>query len=201
MYNPQSPEDAWEWVELCNATGQAVDLAGWVMDDDNGTAVLAPNIPAGTVPALGCAVLYNGEDLSYTEFAMAWPEVTTLVAVNPWSAGSLNNGGDTIGLWSSFGDYAGDHETHNNVLLGLSYDDSDPWPADDGAASIQLVGGGLDPSDGANWALSALGDAFGSLQSQTYGSNTGQDVGRPGRCATPVFRDGFESGTTDAWSS
>ena len=93
---------------------------------------------------------------------------------------ALNNGGDTIGLWSSFADYDGDHETHANVVEGVTYDDSGDWPADDGAASIYLTNLAGDVNDGNNWALSVagvstpVGDAF---QSSATASNTGMDVG------------------------
>ena len=201
MYNPESPEDAWEWIEIANLTDTAVDLAGWVLDDNNGTAVVTANILTGTVPPGGCAVLFNAEDLSSSEFAAAWPEVHSLIPVFPWAAGGLNNGGDAIGLWASFGDYEGDHEDHDHVALGLTYDDTHPWPGDDGAASIQLLRTDLDPTDGANWALSAEGDALGSRRSTATATNNGLDVGRPGVVRGALFADGFEGGHAGAWSA
>lgn len=182
MYNPNSPEADWEWIELYNPLLADHDLSGYVIDDINSLAHVAANIASGVVPAGGSAILYNADAITLGEFEAAWGSGINLIPVTDWSAMALNNGGDTIGLWSSFADYDGDHETHANVVEGVTYDDSGDWPADDGAASIYLTNLAGDVNDGNNWALSVagvstpVGDAF---QSSATASNTGMDVGSP----------------------
>ena len=182
MYNPSSPEADWEWIELYNPLLADHDLSGYVIDDINSLAHAAANIASGVVPAGGSAILYNADAITMGEFESAWGTGINLIPVTSWSAMGLNNTGDTIGLWSSFADYNGDHETHANVVEGVTYDDSGDWPADDGAASIYLTNLAGDVNNGSNWALSVagvstpVGDAF---QSSATTSNTGGDVGSP----------------------
>ncbi|MEZ6116854.1 MAG: hypothetical protein R3C28_09815 [Pirellulaceae bacterium] len=69
----------------------------------------------------------------------------------------LNNGGDTIGLWSNFDAYSTADRSNGDfasAVVSLTYDDAadDGWPADDGAASISLVSLDANPALGASWA-------------------------------------------------
>ena len=183
MYNPASSEDAWEYVEVHNPGATPVDLSGWVMDDSNSNAHSAANIASGVIPAGQSAVLYNADDITDAEFTAAWGPNINLIAVTGWSKLALNNGGDTVGLWSSFSDYSGDHQTHANAHTTVAYDDSGAWPSDDGSASIYLTDLTADPADGANWALSAVGTPtpLGTgRQSTAAGGNSGNDIGSPG---------------------
>jgi len=176
-YNPSSPEPAWEWIEIHNAGADPLDLAGFVLDDGAGSDLGAANVAGAVVPPGEVAVLYNAS-LAEASFASAWGAGLRLVAVSSWP--SLNNGGDTIGLWPSLGAYAGDRPSNANALFSLTYDDSDPWPADDGAASIALKDAALAFGDGASWVLSVAGVSGGLL-------STMGDVGSPG------FVEGRES--------
>ena len=172
MFNPASPEDDWEWVELFNNGDSAIDLAGFVIDDNNSTPTAIANIVAGTIGASSTAVLYNADDLSAAQFTAAWGEVGTLIGISGWSVFSLNNGGDTIGLWESFADYDGDHATHAHAFLSLAYDGS----LDDDNASIYLT----DLDDPDSFSLSVLG-LDGAIVSQINGTtNVGGEVGSPG---------------------
>lgn len=159
LYNPSSAEDDWEWVEIQNFGDEAVDLSGWVLDDANSVFHDAATIASGVVEAGETAVLYNADDLSADAFAEAWGARLNLVALTDWGANALNNGGDTVALWSSFADYDGDQATFANAVDRVDYDDSGDWPADDGAASIYLTDLSADNNDGTNWALSAAGEA------------------------------------------
>jgi|GEM_PF-116254 len=186
MYNPASPEDAWEWVEIFNFGDAAVDLAGFVLDDGNNSFHASANILEGVVEAGETAVLFNADDISAETFADAWGDGLNLVAVSDWGANGLNNGGDTVALWSSFADYSGDETTFANAVDIVVYDDSDPFPADDGAASIFLTDLTADNDDGANWALSSVGGAtptgVGRQSDAGEGedANSGADIGSPG---------------------
>lgn len=184
MYDPASAEPDWEWIEIYNGGSETVDLAGFVLDDGNVNAHGAANIAAGSIAAGGTAVLYNADAVTAGDFTAAWGAGLNLVAVTGWSELPLNNDGDRIGLWSSFADYAGDHQVHANAIVSLVYDDLGPWPAPDDAGSIFLTDLAADPADGANWALSTLGapspHGGTAAQSAAAGGNSGNDAGTPG---------------------
>ena len=181
MYNPASAEDDWEWVEIVNLGDEAVDLAGWVIDDGNNTFHAAANIAAGVIEAGGSAVLFNADDVSAEDFAAAWGGGLNLVAITNWSALALNNGGDIVGLWSSFAEYQGDETTFANVIDVVDYNPI--GNLDDGAGSIFLTDLAADNNDTSNWALSTAGGetpvGTGRL-SEAEGGNSGSDVGSPG---------------------
>ena len=189
MYNPASAEDDWEWVEVYNAGSSEVDLTGFVIDDVNSTAHPGSNIAGGTVAAGGTAVLYNADDLSAVDVEAAWGTGIPLVPVSNWGAMALNNGGDSVAIWSDFSSYVGDNTMQANAIARVPYDDSSPWPADDGASSIFLTDLGADPTNGAAWALSLDGlttPAGGAAYTSTDGGgNSGSDVGSPGGTLTP----------------
>ncbi|MEI2420151.1 lamin tail domain-containing protein, partial [Arthrospira platensis SPKY2] len=139
--------------ELFNTGDTVVDLTGWVLDDNNNQAYTSANIAGGSVPAGGTAILFNSS-LAAEDFAAVWGEGINLVPVSGWTRLSLNNGGDTIGLWASFDDYAGDHQSHARAVLSLAYAASAPWPRNADGVSIYLTDLAADPANGANWALS-----------------------------------------------
>ena len=180
MYDPASTLDGdWEWVELHNPGVSAVNLAGYVIDDINAPAHAGSNIAGGSIPAGGFAVLYDADSLSAATFTATWGPGINLVPVTGWGTMGLNNTGDTVGLWNSFASYNGDNQTHANVIAGVAYDDSSPWPSNDGVASIYLTNVAADPSNGANWALSVSGVA-GAYTSNPAGVNLAVNVGSPG---------------------
>lgn len=185
MYDPASAEDDWEWIEIYNAGPGAVDLAGFVIDDNNGVAHTAANIAAGSIPAGVSAILYNADDITAADFMAAWGNVT-LIAVTDWSAMALNNGGDTLGIWESFADYSGDHQTQLNTIEQVVYDDANGWPNNDGAGSIFLNDLSADNNVGINWTLSTDGAStplFNTYTSNAAGGNSGNDIGSPGLMA------------------
>lgn len=179
MFNPASSENDWEWIELYNAGNTTVDLSGFVIDDKNGTAHPAANVATGSLAPSEIAVLFNADDISAEDFAMAWGDDIYLVAVTNWSAMGLNNSTDTIGLWQNYEDYDGDHETHAKVLISTSYPD-----IDNNAGSVFLE----NLEDQNNYKLSEPGlkDALGgtAFSSLALAGNSGMDVGSPGSSAT-----------------
>lgn len=184
MFDPDSPEHDWEWIEIYNGGSEMIDLSGFVLDDNNMLAVSAANIASGTIAAGETAVLYNADAITEADFIAAWGAGINLIAVSEWDDIQLNNTGDTIGLWSSFADYSGDHIAHGNAFFDLTYTAVGPWPVPDAAASIFLVDLDADPSDGSNWSLSAVGLASphggSGYRSAAAAGNTGADVGSPG---------------------
>lgn len=188
MYNPLSSEDDWEWIEVYNAGATAVDLAGFVIDDNNGAAHSSANIAGGIIAAGASAVFFNADDITETDFAAAWGDVA-LIPVTNWGAMTLNNGGDTIAIWESFAAYTGDHQTQLNAIEQVAYDDSNGWPSDNNAGSIYLTDLTADNTDGANWALSTDGAStplFTAYTSNAAAGNSGADVGSPGVPASSI---------------
>ena len=188
MYNPASAEDDWEWVEVANTSSEAIDLSGYVIDDANSTRHSEANIASGTVAAGGTAVLYNADDISAADFEAAWGTGINLIAVTNWDTMGLNNGGDRVTIWDEFNDYIEDDVTDPFLqVVTVNYDDSSPFPADNGAASIFLTDLSADANDGTNWALSSIGTATPANtgeQSVAAGGNSGADIGSPGGDAT-----------------
>ena len=182
-----SPERPWEWIEIYNTTGSTIDLAGYVVDDINGSAHSTANIAAGTIAAGEAAILFNGDETLLADFQTAWGASLNLIAVENWGAMTLNNGGDTIGLWDSFASYDGDHETHANAIISQVYDEGAGFPTLSQGPSISLGGLDLDPTLGENWDNAVLGDAVGSFNAAevsggggTIAFHPGGDVGSPG---------------------
>jgi hypothetical protein len=83
MYDPNSPEDDWEWVEIYNQSGSAIDFSAtpWVIDDINGSSHGSANITSGTIGAGSAAVLYNADDILSADFEAAWGTGINLIPV------------------------------------------------------------------------------------------------------------------------
>jgi predicted extracellular nuclease len=188
MYDPNSAEDNWEWIEIYNAGSSPVDLAGFVVDDVNSTAHASANISGGTLAAGEQGILFNADDVTASDFAEAWGNVN-LIPVTNWFAMALNNGGDQVSLWKSFADYSGDNTTHANALDTVNYASANfPDPV---GASIYLTDLSADNNVGSNWATSTDGGTtplFTGYTSAAAGGNIGTDIGSPG---TPVIAAGI----------
>ncbi|TAF34450.1 MAG: ExeM/NucH family extracellular endonuclease [Cytophagales bacterium] len=194
MYNCNSPEptNQWEWVEIYNAGATAVNLSGFVFDDDEGAPLAAANIASGSIPAGQTAVLYNADALAAADFSAAWGSGINLVAVTNWP--SLSNNDDVIALWQSIGSYGA--RVFANAIDQVSYDGVSPWPIPNNASSIYLnVAPTTAANDiAANWTLSVLPSStvccFATYQSTATTTpaahpNSGGDFGSPGPFNTP----------------
>jgi predicted extracellular nuclease len=186
MYDPNSTEDNWEWIEIYNAGNSSADLSGFVVDDNNSVAHASANIASGTLDAGEQAVLYNVDDVSAADFQAAWGTVN-LIPVTNWAAMSLNNAGDQLSLWDSFSDYSGDNITHANAIDTVTFNSGAGFP-DPVGPSIYLTDLEADNNIGSNWATSTVGGAtplFNGYQSLAAGGNAGTDVGSPGTPEEP----------------
>ncbi|MFK7813305.1 MAG: HYR domain-containing protein, partial [Maribacter sp.] len=185
MYNPSNSDSAWEWVEVYNAGEQTIDLSGYVIDDNSGAPYNEANIPSGSIISGQSAILFNASAISEIDFRNVWGTVN-LIPVTRWS--SLNNGGDTIGIWNSFETYSGDNSSQENVIEQVAYAaDGEIWPEDDGSASIYLTDLELDNNLGSSWLLSTVGAVtpiFKAYTSNVFESFDGEDVASPGLSST-----------------
>jgi hypothetical protein len=207
MYNPRSTvgasaEGAFEWVEILNNTGAAINFAATphVLDDADGMALTAYNIDSGSVAHGARAVLFNGSLLTADELKAAWePAAGTsinFIEVSNWSG--LDNGSESIGLWSNLAAYTSEHTfaptLWNTAKAVVSYSNSTSqgWPADDGNGSIYLNNLGANAALGSSWTLSGgPNDIAGSFHPAAIlrTDHPGDDIGSPGTVpgATPLL--------------
>lgn len=186
MYDSDSPQPEWEWIEVVNQTGAAIDFGTYVIDDINSVAQAGANI-TGSLGDGEIGIFYNS-DLDPNDFVTAWGvDPNSLLAVDGWGNMQLNNGGDTIGIWDSEAAYTtvnpdpnGDpeHETHANALVSFDYG---VLSADGDGESIHLIGS--DPSLDENWTPASTLDPVSFAASLVPGSivfHPGGDEGSPG---------------------
>ncbi len=184
MYDPNSNDNLWEWVEVFNNGSTVIDMSGFVFDDDDGTVLGAPNISSGSIAPGTSAILYdlgNSPMLSITEFEAAWGSGLNLIAVeNNWP--TMANGGDRIGLWN-FVAYNG--RDFSGSIDEVTYDDGPVFPDNNNAASIYLTDLTLDNGLATSWALSVdgaitpVGSAIVSSATTAGSNNSGGDIGSP----------------------
>lgn len=199
MYNPRSSQGSneWEWVEVINNTGAAIDFSttNGVIDDLGGNRLTEANITSGTIANGAQAILFNGSVTNIAEMQTAWGGSLNFIPVADWQ--SLNNGGDTFGIWTDVAQYlaetndAGDmmdEPTFANAAASLAYDDSvsGGWPLDNGDSSIFLsdLGGananGLTP-DPSLWQLAGVdSEDFQDFLSFNASAVEGLEIFHPG---------------------
>lgn len=209
MYDPASPEPAWEWIEVHNNTGARIDfsLANAVLDDDDDAHLAAPNLTTGTIDQGGTAVLFNAAANSLADMRAAWGETVNFIPVSTWT--DLANGGDLVAIWPSLAAYnaaalpgtTSPRRTTDGSIAAVQYDDNDMlgWPNNDGSHSIELVSGDANPAEPTNWQLSI---GVPPLQvTATLPDHPGGDVGSPGTVPgtmAGVLGDYNDSGSVDA---
>ncbi len=189
MYNPASDETApgvGEWIEIVNTGSAAVDISGWLFDDEDATNWSA--IPSGNIlNPYQAAVVFDTDFTTAATFRSEWsvPSSSLVIGVS-W--GSLSNspgpGNEVIQLLSNLG-------VQMDVV---NYDDASPWPGPADGPSIYLKNLNADNSNGANWARSTVGvDGAVSPSGPTFAT---ADVGSPGRFFLPS--DYNNNGVVDA---
>lgn len=184
MYNPASPEDDWEWIEIHNNTGSTIDFAEtpYTLDDDDSGPISEANITAGSIGNGETAVLFN-DDISVQNAADALTNASNLIPVSSWPG--LSNSRDAIGIWSSFDDYLADeaNTVFDNADATVAYTDDPDFPADNGSSSIYLDSLSSDPTDGFSWFLADPGDGISYNHAAAIGAvedHPGGDEGSPG---------------------
>lgn len=177
MFDPASPDDDWEWIELYNNSASSISLAGYTLDDVANPVVTSPNIAGGNIAAGGLGILFNADDVTAADFAAAWGSGLNLIPVTNWSRLTLNNTGDTITLKNTFG----------LTVLTQDFMQSSGFPNPPEGASLSLKDLSLNPATGSNWAVSASDDSLGSFAATLVSGgeggiplHLGGDVGSPG---------------------
>jgi hypothetical protein len=190
MYNPRSDEPEWEWIEVFNNTGTAIDFAStpYVFDDDDDASYTEANITFGAINNGEVGVLYNAAANTLQNLQDAWGDDINFIAVSRWT--DMANGGDTIALWDSLGDYQAEQQSNmmprrtiTNAIAAVVYDDNPGggWPSNDGNGSIFLADLSSDPTIPESWLLSDDSNSRGpQAVEQTVVDHPGGDIGSPG---------------------
>jgi len=194
MYNPNSNEgwppdpndpddkgepDKVEWVELYNTGGEAVDISGWALADEDGQTTAVRD---GAVIEPGVAVVIVPVQTSAAAFHAAWGGTFAVYPVAQW--------GDDGGLYNLANGPSPDNEILRLIdadgvtVDEVNYDDEGDWPSDrpDGS-SIYLPANMLDAElndRGENWRLSETG-TDGVKKNKPTRIFNGVDIGSPGR--------------------
>jgi hypothetical protein len=221
MFAPRSPlatvgftEPDFEWMEIYNNTGAAINFAQnpHVFDDDDGNNLTAANLNSGTLAAGAIGILFNDEQITLDNMRTMWGAAFSYIPVSSWP--SLNNsGGDTIAIWDSYSDYNTEPvidsgRTHQNAIAAVTYNTvaGQGWPTVNNQSSIWLSNLSGDPNIGTNWKRAgAAGDTL-SRQALPFFAETidheGGDVGSPGYAPDSVAintpGDYNDNGTMDA---
>ncbi len=135
MYNPPGGS-LYEYIELQNTGGAAVDLSGLYFDG------LTFMFKEGTSLAAG-ARLVLGSDTDTNAWKAFYPGVTPA----GWFNGNLNNAGERLSLYDRLG----------RLITSVDYKDGGGWPAaaDGGGKSLELLDPNGNPDEPANWQASA----------------------------------------------
>jgi len=135
-YNPpESGTDSLEYIELYNETDATIDLAGYIIADNNADTISSGSVGGGEYVILAINPAAIQEILGVSSIGIE--RIAT------------NNGGETITISSPTGD----------VIDEVTYDDEGDWPSfDDGAdgagATIEVCDLTADNNDGSNWGVS-----------------------------------------------
>jgi Lamin Tail Domain len=206
MPSPAGTDRRWEWIEVRNTTDSAVNLDGWVFDDDDDPHLATANIDQTfgntIVPSRGVAVLYAGDELDFTSqrFQDAWPNEITLIPLNGLT--SLTPA-DTIGLWASREAYLADaiamatsspRRVFDHAVTSLAYTEENGFPTASTGHSIAWNGEGS-AADGARWVqseeqmLGAVVSAETTIASAAI--NSASDLGNPGNVPVGLAATGL----------
>ncbi len=198
MFAPKSPQvtvgyssDDFEWVEILNGRPTPIDFAStnFVLDDASGSELQSANVKEGVLAAGAVGVLFNGDKISATQMEAMWG-AGNYFPVERWPA--LNNTGpETIGIWSSIGDYEADNpadvpRTFASADEAVTYhtQNSQGWPTTSVGNSIWLKSLSGDPNDGANWSrANAVDDTVSHNALPIFElavDHPGGDIGSPG---------------------
>ena len=190
MYNPDSTEGGsnplpdgtqpitrCEWVEVTNVGDEAVDLAGWTLQDRNGSTL---PLPSGATLEPGAVAVLAPDTITPGDFAEAWGEGVTVWTVGQWEDGGLRNlaNNPKSGEELKLVDAEGASVDEVNYLSGGDW----PFVASPDGRSIYLKADAMTSTDNdtpGSWSASKAGEAGAKAATQTTIFD-GQDIGSPG---------------------
>ena len=179
MYNPDSYEggigkdaelNQTEWVEVYNAGKEAVSLAGYYLQDEDGKT---SGLPDSVTIEPGQAIVLIPSTQSVADFQKAWGKGFDIYPLEGWT-GNKDSLSNLANSPSSSNEILALCNAKDEVIDEVNYDDEGDWPSDspDGP-SISL-----NPD-----ALDAKGKHGGKHAEETD-EYSKEDVGSPGKVAT-----------------
>jgi len=148
-YNPAADFNSGDWIELYNASDQAVDISGWYFSDSNAEHRFI--FAEGTViDSAGYLVLVAND----SAFAVCFPDVPNYVGEMDFG---LSGDGELIKLMNSNG----------YIIDSLTYDEEAPWPlaANGAGATLELKDAKCDNALAENWQASQSHGTPGKINS------------------------------------
>lgn len=133
-YNQHASWETGDWIELKNASNNAINLENWyILDEDNSHKY---TLPAKTIAANGYIVIATDSLILQTYH----PAVSNLASGLSFG---LASGGDAIRLYDS----------NNQLIDAVYYDNKSPWPldADGKGPTLELDRNTNQNSIAANW--------------------------------------------------
>ncbi|HVO73303.1 MAG TPA: CotH kinase family protein [Ignavibacteriaceae bacterium] len=148
-YNSSSSFDPDDWIELCNAAKEAIDISGWVFMDENRTPSFVMN--PGTVLQPDSYIVITKDSKLFNSI---FPTVNNYAGD---MSNGLSGGGEALFLY----------DTSGRLVDSLTYDNKSPWPRspDGGGTTLELKNPGLENSLAANWSASSGHGTPGSINS------------------------------------
>lgn len=180
-YNPcgaQGTDADFEFIELFNQGTTAVDISGWEITGFEYTfPALSSIAPCEYIIITANAASYTGN--GYQVFETAVP-----------TAG-LNNTGELVTLLDDLG----------NVIDGVSYSSSAPWPTgpNGSCTTLELVNANTDNGDSANWQESLVDYGTPGAPNSVANFYSCTDCG-VGSTTTTLLSDDFEDGDITDWT-
>ncbi len=141
-YNPTGADTGFEFIELYNNTGSAIDLSLWRIDGAVDFALPAMNLAAGSTVVL---VDFDPavQPQSDAAFRAAYGISDNVTLLGPWQTGDvLDNGGEWLRVEQQNDDLQSGATSFEYVLIdSVDYNDENGWPVSpDGAGdSLQRI--------------------------------------------------------------
>ncbi len=182
-YNPPDEADPGDWIELHNRGEVAIDISGWIYQDERDDHVFV--IPHGTVLQAG-GFLVIAQDLQ--AFSLLHPDVHNVVG----SAGfGLSGSGELVRISNADGE----------LINALTYDDEAPWPTepDGNGPTLELKDPTLDNTLGENWVASREHGGTPGAVNSALKTGIGPDDRLPADVSLISFPNPFSSTTTIAY--
>lgn len=198
MYNAASSESTTEtqFIEIANTTSSPISLLNWTIDDEDTDG---PNtLPDVTIPGYGIVVICGS---NASDFQGAWGTGFSIISLDDLGQTMFNLSNSPSGS----SEIIQLRDASSNLIDEVNFDDTSPWPVDNGQSSIYLSiakdqMSASTNNSGGNWANSANG-VDGAFESTPTGVWNATDVGSPGNihgdASLPVELSSFTAAAGD----